>query len=145
MSQNPSESELPPEVLPSGPPWRVLVVVGTARRLSQVRTQVAALRADALVETADTVVDALLRSMRKPAELMVLDLAVDDAFAPVVVRHLARVAPITTVLIFDDHARAVPAHPAVRAWDELEATLQQWWQDRRPAAPNASAVPGEPT
>lgn len=118
MPLTPLESELP---------CRALVVVGSPQRLAEVREVLGRLMPDGLVETADTVVDALLRLNRKPAELLVLDLAVDDALAPAVVRHLARVAPITEVLVFGDRARTVPGHQRVQAWDELDSVLTRWY------------------
>ena len=86
--------DLPPEPVPAALLWRVLVLTGTDHRFEQVRAAVARLQGELQVERADTVVDALLRSARRPAELLLLDIAVDDAFAPIVVRHLARVAPL---------------------------------------------------
>ena len=106
MSLHGLESELP---------CRVLVVVGSPRRLAEVHAVLGLVMPDGLVEVADTVVEALL-----------LDLAVDDAFAPVVVRHLARVAPVTEVLVFDDRARTVPGHQRVHAWEELDSVLTRW-------------------
>lgn len=126
-----NRSDLPPEPDPTASPCRVLVLTGTDHRFERVRTAVARLQGEHQVERADAVVDALLRSARRPAELLLLDFAVDDALAPVVVRHLARVAPLTTVMLFDDLARTVPGHPAVLDWKALEACLQRWWQSRQ--------------
>lgn len=112
--------------LESEPPCRVLVVVATPRRLAEVRAVLGLVMPEGHVEIVDTVVEALLRLTRKPAQLLVLDLAVDDAFAPAVVRHLARVAPVTEVLVFDDRARTVPGHHRVQAWDELDSVLTRW-------------------
>lgn len=117
MSLHGLESELP---------CRVLVVVGSPCRLAEVHAVLGLVMPDGLVEVADTVVEALLRLTRKPAQLLLLDLAVDDAFAPVVVRHLARVAPVTEVLVFDDRARTVPGHQRVHAWEELDSVLTRW-------------------
>ena len=136
-----TRSDLPPEPVPAALLWRVLVLTGTDHRFEQVRAAVARLQGELQVERADTVVDALLRSTRRPAELLLLDIAVDDAFAPIVVRHLARVAPLTTVLLFDDLARTVPGHPAVQDWKALDACLQRWWQARPPPRSDPYAAP----
>lgn len=143
---NPSDRLL--ESISTAPPARVLVLAGTARRAEQMRATVARLSAELQVERADTVVDALLRSARRPAELLLLDIAVDDAFAPIVVRHLARVAPLTTVMLFDDLARTVPGHPAVQDWKALDACLQHWWESRlrsRGDPDTASPAPNDPS
>lgn len=125
MSQIPSE-------FAATLPCRVLMVVGAGvpERHALVREVLIRVVPDVLVELADSVVDALLCSMRKPAELLLLDLSVDDAFAPIVVRHLARVAPVTEVLLFDVRARTVPGHQAVRAWDDLETVLRHWHKNK---------------
>ena len=102
------------------------MVVGSPARQAMVRGVLTRAVPGVLVESAGSVVDALLCSMRKPADLLLLDLSVDDAFAPVVVRHLARVAPVTEVLLFDARVRTVPGHQVVRAWDDLEAVLRHW-------------------
>ncbi|WP_338414366.1 hypothetical protein [uncultured Sphaerotilus sp.] len=136
---------LPP--LESDLPCRALVVVGSPQRLAEVREVLGRLMPDGRVETADTVVDALLRLNRKPAELLVLDLAVDDALAPAVVRHLARVAPITEVLVFGDRARTVPGHQRVQAWDELDRVLTRWQTtvQRSASGPHGAKEEGRPS
>lgn len=134
-----NRSDLLPEPLSPARPCRVLVVAGTDHRCAQVQAAVARLQGDLQVERADAVVDALLRSARRPAELLLLDFAVDAALAPIVVRHLARVAPLTTVMLFDDLARTVPGHPAVLDWKALEVCLQRWWQSRQPPPSTANA------
>ncbi|MEY2873444.1 MAG: hypothetical protein RLZZ373_815, partial [Pseudomonadota bacterium] len=116
---------------------RVLMVVGLPARHALVREVLARAVPGVRVESADAVVDALLSSMRKPADLLLLDLSVDDAFAPIVVRHLARVAPVTEVMLFDVCARTVPGHQVVRAWDDLDAVLRQWHKNKMKAADDA--------
>jgi response regulator RpfG family c-di-GMP phosphodiesterase len=111
-------------------PCRVLMVAGLPERHALVREVLSRVVPGVRVESADSVVDALLSSMRKPADLLLLDLSVDDAFAPVVVRHLARVAPVTEVMLFDVRARTVPGHQVVRAWDDLDAVLRQWHKNK---------------
>jgi hypothetical protein len=118
-------------------PCRVLLVVGVAGRHALVRAVLTQVVPGVLVESSDSVVDALLCSMRKPADLLLLDLSVDDAYAPIVVRHLARVAPVTEVMLFDVRARTVPGHQVVRAWDDLEAVLRHWHKNKMRAANDA--------
>ncbi|MDZ7855421.1 hypothetical protein [Sphaerotilus sp.] len=121
------------------------MVAATDHRCAQVHAAVARLPGDLQVERADTVVDALLRSARRPAELLLLDFAVDDAFAPIVVRHLARVSPLTTVMLFDDLARTVSGHPSVLDWKALGACLQRWWQSRPLPRSDLDAASPTPT
>jgi DNA-binding NtrC family response regulator len=125
----------------------VLVVAGSLRRLAEVRAALGLAMPDVRVESVDTVVEALLRLTRKPAQLLVLDLAVDDAFAPAVVRHLARVAPVTEVLVFDDRARTVPGHQRVQAWDELDSVLTRWHASSRrtPTGPHGAEEEASPS
>ena len=131
MSLHGLESELP---------CRVLVVVGSPCRLAEVHAVLGLVMPDGLVEVADTVVEALLRLTRKPAQLLLLDLAVDDAFAPVVVRHLARVArqtpqPCTLPLRrgpFQKNA-ALPALTALLRQRPAAPARPHPVQDRRPA------------
>ncbi|MEX8494908.1 hypothetical protein [Sphaerotilus sp.] len=133
-------------LLESESPCRVLVVVGSQRRLAEVRAALGRVMPGGRVDIADSVVEALLRLTRKPAQLLVLDLVVDGAFAPAVVRHLARVAPVTEVLVFDDHARTVPGHQRVQAWEELDSVLTRWWTAvQRPATgPHDADEAGSP-
>lgn len=130
-----------PEATPGAAPLRVLTVFATAYRLHRLQQVLRGLPVPPQVESVDTVVDALLRLTRRPAALLVLDMAVDDAFAPVVVRHLARVAPGTQVLVFDQQARSVPDHPPVHAWDALPTVLQHWWSDHGARLACAGASP----
>lgn len=141
MSNGPACDALSPSESGAAAP-RVLTVVATAYRLHRVQQVLRELPVQPQVESVDTVVDALLRLTRRPAALLVLDMAVDDAFAPVVVRHLARVAPGTQVMVFDLQARGVPDHPPVHAWDALPAVLQHWWSDHgaRLASDGASSL-----
>lgn len=125
----------------------MLLLTGSDRRHALTLSAVDRLQAHVHLERAETVVDALLRSARRPPALLLLDIAVDDAFAPVVVRHLARVAPQTEVMLFDERTRSVPGHPTVLAWGDLEVRLQHWWQCRQTlAGPDASnAANDDPT
>lgn len=147
MPLNSPESDPLPESVPI--PWRALIVVGSARRHRQIQDALAAQQPTGRVEMADTVVDALLRMTHRPFDLLLLDLAVDDAFAPVVVRHLARVSPLTTVMVFDDVVRTVPGHLPVREWAALGDAVRLWlhaWVCRQPTGPgDAAPLTHDPT
>jgi hypothetical protein len=144
---NPPESDPLPESAPVA--WRALIVAGSTRRHQQIQDALAAQQPTGRVEVADTVVDALLRMTHRPFDLLLLDLAVDDAFAPVVVRHLARVSPRTTVMVFDDVVRTVPGHLPVREWAALGDAVRLWLQERvcrQPTGPgDAASLTHNPT
>lgn len=109
----------------------VLLAVALPVRRERLCAAIDRIAPQARVETAESVLDAMLRSAGKPADLLVLDLAIDLGLAPVLLRHLARIAPATTVLVFDDLAHPLSGHPGeVRPWSEVDAALQRWFEGR---------------
>jgi len=110
----------------AGKPPRLLLVVADDRR-DAVRRQVEAVSPEAQVDTLGDIVEAVLLCARRPPDLVLLDHAVDGASAPAVVSNLARVAPDSGVLAFDEPGGPGDTRPGhVRGWDELAAALRAW-------------------
>jgi CheY-like chemotaxis protein len=113
----------------------VVLVVGLDARRELLSQAVFRIAPHARVETAGSAFDALMRATRtRTADLLVLDLALGGLAAPALIRHLARLARPTDVLVFDDAGQSLPGAVCdVRAWGELDGALRRWfdaWQLR---------------
>lgn len=94
------------------------------------RAQVSRVLPSAQVTDIDNVLDAILNSARRSADLLLLDHAIDGAAAPALITNLGRVAPRTEVMAFDELADASIDRPrggGVRPWDDVDAALRDWW------------------
>ena len=112
------------------PSPRLLLVVADPARRSALHAEVVRLLPSAQVADIDNVLDAILHSARRPADLLLLDHALDGAAAPALITNIGRVAPRTEVMVFDelaDRASERPRGGTVRAWDEVDAALRDWW------------------
>jgi hypothetical protein len=87
---------------------------------------------DCRIEMASSVGNASLRLVLGTVRLLVLDLQFEPGQPPALVHVLARCAPATTVLAFDELAAAVPG-PAqsVWAWDQMLTVFEQALDVRR--------------
>lgn len=112
------------------PPPRLLLVVAQPARRVMLRAEVRRVLPSAQLTDIDNVLDAILSSARRPADLLLLDHAIDGAAAPALITNLGRVAPRTEVMVFDELADVSIDRPrggAVRPWDEVDAALRDWW------------------
>lgn len=109
---------------------QALLVVAQPERRDALRAAVERNVPRCLIETTDGVLDAMLRLARKPVDLTLLDLAIDSAMAPALMRHLARIAPGMAVLVFDDFASGLAGNQKVWPWSEVDTALQRWLQQR---------------
>ena len=104
----------------------VILVVAREAVCQRLRATIERLVAARIVITT-TVLDAMLRVARVPADLVVIDLTHDASHVPALLRHLARVDARTEVLMFDEVD--APEHRdmyTVRPWHEAEAALHRW-------------------
>lgn len=109
---------------------RVLVIAAAIRH-ARIRALLMPL-ADVRLRLHDSPIDALLAAIRRPFHLVLIDQALADAAAPALAQHLARVAPDTGVLRFDDAAVATPDAPVgSHRWDEAPAIVEAWVAARR--------------
>lgn len=123
---NPPDSGRPPAL-------RVMLVVASQARRRHLHEWIERIAPHSSIETSENVLDAMLRSARKPTDLLVLDLAIGGAAAPALIRHLARISPSAAVLLFDAINQPVSGHAYdVWPWSEAEAVLQRWLDARRP-------------
>ncbi|MDP1899896.1 MAG: hypothetical protein Q8K96_05530 [Rubrivivax sp.] len=127
-SNEPGAPDQPRAVGPS-----VLLVVASPDRCQALRGWIVRLAPHAVVDSSESVLDAMLRAARKSPDLLVLDFGVDGAAAPALIRHLARIAPSSDVRVFDDIEQPLPGSAfEVWPWHEAEAVLQRWFEARRP-------------
>lgn len=109
---------------------RVLLVVAQATLRDELRAAVVRIAPGARIEATDSVLDAMLCLARQSVDLALVDLAVEAALVPALLRHLARVAPGTVVLVFDDFARGLPGYQKVWPWRDVDTALEHWLQRR---------------
>ncbi len=115
--------------------FHVMLVVADIERHRSLRDRVALQLPQGVVDSVDTALEAMLRVARRPPELLVLDLAIGGALAPALMRHLARLSPSSSLLVFDDIERRIAgAAYDVWPWFEADAVFQHWLNTRRPPA-----------
>ncbi len=107
---------------------RVLLVVNDPLRRQLMQAAVALSAPHCHVEVVDNALDGMARSVRMPAHLLVIDVAVDRVIVPALVRYLSRVAPWVTVHLYD-------SAPASSGTESLEAQ-----KTARPAEDNSDAL-----
>lgn len=117
-----------------------ILAVAPAQRHARIRSMLAALP-DVRLHLHDAPIDALLMAMRGRFDLVLLDLSLDAA-ALALANQLARLAPDTGVMIFDDapcHAEgtAIGTH----CWDDAGAVIQAWLTAQCGSRPREPGVP----
>ncbi len=107
-----------------------MLVVADPQRRESLAALTSKVLPGASIESLDNVLDAILMAARRPPDLLLLDHSIDGAAAPALVTNLARVAPRTKVLVFDELADDEPQvsarSNAVRPWDHAAAALEAW-------------------
>ena len=110
----------------------VMLVVASQVRHQLVLDLIGQHAAHGTIKVAGSVLEAMLCSYRKPADLLVLDLGVDGPAAPALIRQLARIAPELAVLAFDDIVQPLPGYAYdVWPWSEARVVLGRWLAARR--------------
>lgn len=86
----------------SASPPRVMLVVNDPKRHALLHRCVQNNLPGCRIDVVDSYLDAMERSIRMDAHLLVLDLAMDSVLVPALKRFLARAAPQTLIHVFDD-------------------------------------------
>lgn len=118
---------------------RVLLAIADPVRREQLRSVLDRVAPHCRVDFTERAIDAVLRATRSPADLLVLDLDIGDVAGPALVRHMARVAPATVVLAFDENPERHPAGgPRLWGWGDAETALRHWLAGRARRAGDAA-------
>lgn len=126
MCEAEQQGRTPEDVGSGTAPAMVIFVVAREAVCHQLRAAIERLVAARIVIAA-TVLDAMLRVARVPADLMVIDLSHDASHVPALLRHLARVDARTEVLLFDEVDGPEQRDMyTVRPWHDAEAALHRW-------------------
>lgn len=109
----------------SDPPRLILLVTHDARR-QWLRALARRIGPQYRVENASNPIDAALRLTREHAHLLVLDLAFENEQSLALIHHLARIAPSTSIVVFDESATRLPVCPYdAWPWHDAEAVLHR--------------------
>jgi hypothetical protein len=105
---------------------RVILLVAQEARRRRLRALVRRIDLACRVENASSPVDASSHLAREHADLLVLDLAVAQGQPLALIHHLARFAPSTLIVAFDESATRLPIRPYdVWSWDDADKALRQ--------------------
>lgn len=116
-------------------PVCVLLLTGNLDRIVALRRQIHRLLPGARIEADLDPLDGLLTAARMPADLVIVDATLAAGSAPALSRHIARVAPEATVLLFDDLADEEGPGWQARPWYDVEPCVLRWRGVRDSAAP----------
>ena len=81
------------------------------------------------IEEESDPVDALLKAVRMPADLVLVDAALSLGPPGVLARHLGRVAPAVSMMVFAERPGA-EERPLVSCWNEAAAQIDRWAGER---------------
>lgn len=107
-------------------PVCVLLLTGNMDRIVALRRQLHRLLPGARIEADLDPLDGLLTAARMPADLVIVDATLAAGSAPALIRHIARVAPDATVLLFDDLADEGEPGWRARPWYDVEPCVLRW-------------------
>lgn len=124
---------------PSEPELRVILLVSRDARRRRLSALLGRIDPRCRVETAASPVEASAHLTRAHAHLLVLDLALAQGQPIALIHHLARFAPLTTIVALDEAPAALPIRPYdVWAWDAAEQALREAIGAQRRNAPASS-------
>ena len=116
-------------------PVCVLLLTGDVDRIVALRRQIHRLLPGARIEADVDPLDGLLTAARMPADLVIVDAMLAAGSAPALSRHIARVAPEATVLVFDELADEGEPGRRARPWYDVEPSVMRWRDVRDGANP----------
>jgi hypothetical protein len=107
-------------------PRRVILLVARDARRAALCAILDRIEPRCRIETASNPLDASLRLMRDRTHLLVLDLAFGQAPSLALIHHVARSAPSTLVVVFDEEATRLPIQPYdVWSWHGAETVMRR--------------------
>lgn len=125
-----------PASLPAGAAPRLVVLVSQDARRDWLCTLVGDISPACRIEVASSLIDASLRLSRNQAETLLLDFAFERGPSLALIRHLARLPRLTSILAFDESAHRLPIAPYdVRPWQDAPAVLRQALERHQTDAP----------
>ena len=105
---------------------RVILLVAQDARRQWLRALVAGIDPQCRIEIASNAIDASLHLTWAHARLLVLDMALEPGESLAMIHLLARMAPSTSIVAFDESARRLPIHPYdVWSWHHADTVLRR--------------------
>ncbi|NRF71084.1 hypothetical protein HLB44_29190 [Aquincola sp. S2] len=121
---------------PSTHPLQVILLVAHVAQRQRLRGLLGSIAPRCRVASAASAGEASAHLARERAELLVLELAVAQGRPLALIHHLARVAPATVVVAFDEAATCLPIRPYdVHCWTDAQAALRRAIDALRAAGP----------
>lgn len=106
--------------------YRVILLVAQDARRHWLRVLVAGIDPRCRIEIASNAIDASLHLTREHAQLLVLDMALEPGQSLAMIHLLARMAPSTSIVAFDESAACLPIHPYdVWSWRHADSVLRR--------------------